>query len=189
MKAACAGPFVWWTAWPGDGWKEGEKVLIDGVESYLYCYGLESANLYWVRVSLSVQLSRRRKSCWKQTATSYRTPKSSLFLCESCWNDNSIYGIVKETVQIGPELRKELPSFSFYSSWYGCELQETNIEGSNIQWQTCCWKIFSPEKTICGTEGHIQTTKSRIGSRVCSSMPQRETRCWWCTLFSLSNFK
>ena len=29
--------------------QEGEKVLIDGVESYLYCYGLESANLYWVR--------------------------------------------------------------------------------------------------------------------------------------------
>ncbi len=29
--------------------QEGEKVLIDSVESYLYCYGLESANLYWVR--------------------------------------------------------------------------------------------------------------------------------------------
>ncbi len=29
--------------------QEGEKVLIDGVDSYLYCYGLESANLYWVR--------------------------------------------------------------------------------------------------------------------------------------------
>ncbi len=29
--------------------QEGEKVLIDGVESYLYCYGLESANLYWIR--------------------------------------------------------------------------------------------------------------------------------------------
>ena len=29
--------------------QEGEKVLIDGVESYLYCYSLESANLYWVR--------------------------------------------------------------------------------------------------------------------------------------------
>lgn len=28
---------------------EGEKVLIDGVESYLYYYGLESANLYWIR--------------------------------------------------------------------------------------------------------------------------------------------
>lgn len=29
--------------------QNGEKVLIDSVDSYLYCYGLESANLYWVR--------------------------------------------------------------------------------------------------------------------------------------------
>ncbi len=29
--------------------QNGEKVLIDSVDSYLYCYGLENANLYWVR--------------------------------------------------------------------------------------------------------------------------------------------
>lgn len=29
--------------------QDGEEVLIDSVDSYLYCYGLEIANLYWVR--------------------------------------------------------------------------------------------------------------------------------------------
>lgn len=28
---------------------DGELVLIDGSDSYLYCYGLEPANLYWIR--------------------------------------------------------------------------------------------------------------------------------------------
>ncbi len=40
--------------------QEGEKVLIDGVESYLYCYGLESANLYWVRQEAEKLLEENR---------------------------------------------------------------------------------------------------------------------------------
>ncbi len=59
--------------------QEGEKVLIDGVESYLYCYGLESANLYWVReVPVYAAFCATRQEAEKLLETNrsqLRTPK------------------------------------------------------------------------------------------------------------------
>ena len=59
--------------------QEGEKVLIDGVESYLYCYGLESANLYWVReVQVYAAFCATRQEAEKLLETNrsqLRTPK------------------------------------------------------------------------------------------------------------------